>query len=58
MRDEFNFKRKSSVQLLIWGVDVAALDDITGRLQQLVDVLESAEGSLTEIPDEVEPVAA
>jgi len=58
MRDEFNFKRKSSVQLLIYGVDVAALDDITQRLQQLVDVLESAEGSLTEVPDEPEPVAA
>jgi len=58
MRDEFNFKRKSSVQLLVYGVDVAALDDITQRLQQLVDVLESAEGSLTEVPDEPEPVAA
>ena len=33
-------------------VDTAALDDITQRLQQLVNVLESAEGSLTQIPEE------
>jgi 4-hydroxy-tetrahydrodipicolinate synthase len=43
----FNFRRTSSVQLKVFGVDVAALDDITERLQALVAVLESAEGSLT-----------
>ena len=35
------------MQLKVFGVDVAALDDITERLQALVAVLESAEGSLT-----------
>jgi len=53
-RDEFsfNFKRTSSVALKLMAVDTAALDDITQRLQQLVNVLESAEGSLTQIPEE------
>ncbi len=49
---EFNFKRTSSVALRVFGVDAYALDDIISRLQQLVDVLESAEGKLTEIPAE------
>ena len=49
---EFNFKRTSSVTLRVFGVDAYALDDIISRLQQLVDVLESAEGKLTEIPAE------
>ena len=44
---EFNFKRTSSVALRVFGVDAYALDDIISRLQQLVDVLESAEGKLT-----------
>ena len=38
----------------VFGVDVAALDDITTRLQSLVDVLESADGSLTEVPEPVQ----
>ena len=46
-RMEFNFKRTSSVSLRVFGVDEAALDDIIRRLNSLVDVLESAEGSLT-----------
>lgn len=48
---EFNFRRTSSVALRVFGVDEAALDDIVRRLQALVDVLESADGSLTEIPE-------
>jgi len=52
-RTEFNFRRTSSVAIRMYGVDVNALDDMTLRLQQLVDVLESAEGSLTQIPGEV-----
>ena len=45
----FNFKRKSSVTLKVFGCDAAALKDITERLEQLVSVLESAEGSLSEV---------
>ena len=30
---------------------IAALDDILKRLENLVDVMESAEGSLTEVPE-------
>jgi len=48
---EFNFKRTSSVALRVFGVDDTALDDIVCRLNALVDVLESAEGSLTVLPD-------
>ena len=48
---EFNFKRTSSVALRVFGVDDSALDDIVCRLNALVDVLESAEGSLTVLPD-------
>ena len=42
----------------VFGVNAAALADIMERLQQLVAVLESAEGSLTEVADvELEDVA-
>merc|ERR1719201_1913839 len=51
-RTEFNFKRTSSVKLDVLGSDNAALDDIISRLRTLVDVMESAEGSLTEVPAE------
>ena len=44
---EFNFRRTSSVQLKVYGVDESMLDDITERLHSLVQVLESAEGVLT-----------
>lgn len=44
---EFNFRRTSSVQLKVYGVDEGMLDDITERLHSLVQVLESAEGVLT-----------
>ena len=53
---EFNFRRTSSVLLKVFAVNVAGLDDITQRLRTLVTVLESAEGSLTEVP-EAEAVA-
>ena len=43
----FNFKRTSSVALKVMAVNTEGLDDITSRLQQLVNVIESAEGSLT-----------
>jgi len=49
-RTEFNFRRTSSVALRVFAVDDVALDDIVTRLQSLVDVLESAEGKLTDIP--------
>lgn len=55
---EFNFKRTSSCSLTVYAVDIAALDDITRRLRQLVEVLESAEGSLTEVPSDKEAVTA
>lgn len=48
----FNFKRASSVTLRVYGADKAALADISSRLDQLVAVLESAEGVLTELPDD------
>jgi 4-hydroxy-tetrahydrodipicolinate synthase len=54
----FNFKRVSSVVLQVFAVDTPALDDLTQRLHQLVDVLESAEGSLTVIPPAVRLRAA
>ena len=47
---EFNFRRTSSVQLKVYGVDDNMLDDITERLNSLVQVLESAEGVLTVMP--------
>ena len=53
-RFEFAFKRLSSVTLLVYGLDTTALDDITDRLRKLVFVMESAEGTLTEIPDTAE----
>jgi len=49
---DFNFKRPSSIALRVFGVDAAALDDIVGRLESLVEVMESAEGSLTVLPDD------
>lgn len=48
---DFNFRRTSSVSLKVFAVDNTSLDDITTRLQSLVDVLESADGSLTELPE-------
>jgi len=57
-RTEFAFKRTSSCMLRVFGADVSALDDIVSRLHALVKVLESAEGSLTEVPaEEAEAVA-
>ena len=53
-RFEFAFKRLSSVTLLVFGLDTAALDDITDRLKKLVFVMESAEGTLTELPEVAE----
>ena len=53
-RFEFSFKRQSSVTLLVFGLDEYALDDITDRLTKLVDVMESAEGTLTVIPGDDE----
>jgi len=47
---EFNFRRTSSCAIKLMAVDTTALDDITDRLQNLVDVMESAEGSLTVVP--------
>jgi len=47
----FNFRRKSVVQLKVFAVDTAALDDLIERLQNLVQVLESAEGTLTVLPE-------
>jgi len=38
-------------------VDTVSLDDITRRLHQLVEVLESAEGVLTEVPSTPAPEA-
>jgi len=49
---EFNFKRTSSASLKVMAVDSSALDDITQRLQQLVSVIESAEGALTVVQAE------
>lgn len=51
-RSELLFKRPSSVVIKVYGVDETALDDIVSRLQTLVDVVETAEGSLTEILEE------
>mmetsp|Transcript_40383 Transcript_40383/g.80929 ORF Transcript_40383/g.80929 Transcript_40383/m.80929 type:complete len:446 (-) Transcript_40383:309-1646(-) len=47
---EFNFRRTSSCSITVMAVDTTSLDDIITRLQQLVNVLESAEGSLTVVP--------
>ena len=49
-RSEFNFKRTSSVQIRLFAVNSAALDDTTSRLYSLVNVLESAEAKFTEVP--------
>ena len=48
---EFNFKRPSSVNINVFGVNDAALDDIIARLKSLVKVMDKAEGSLTEVLD-------
>lgn len=48
---DFNFKRPSSVSMNVLAVDAAALENILQRLQSLVDVIESAEGVLTVVPD-------
>ena len=44
---EFNWRRPSSCNIKVYAVDDTALDDILGRLQSLVEVMEGAEGSLT-----------
>jgi len=49
---DFNFKRPSSIALKVFAVNTQALDDIVGRLQTLVDIMETAEGVLTVIPDD------
>ena len=49
---DFNFKRPSSIECKVFAVDTEALDDIVGRLQVLVEVMESAEGVLTVVPDD------
>mmetsp|Transcript_52808 Transcript_52808/g.104815 ORF Transcript_52808/g.104815 Transcript_52808/m.104815 type:complete len:460 (+) Transcript_52808:21-1400(+) len=49
-RTEFKFSRTSTVTIEIIAADTTALDDILLRIRTLVDVMESAEGSLTEIP--------
>jgi len=51
---DFNFKRPSSILLKVFAVNTQALDDIVGRLQTLVDVMKTAEGVLTVVPDEEE----
>jgi 4-hydroxy-tetrahydrodipicolinate synthase len=60
MSREFNWRSKSSVTLKVFGVDNGALDDIISRLHALVEVMESAEGSITEVTAEekTEPVEA
>lgn len=50
---DFNFKRPSSVTLNVMAVDKTALEDILRRVQALVEVMESAEGTLTILPAEV-----
>ena len=50
-KSEFNFRRKSSVSMKVMAVNAAGLDDIVERLHSLVNVLESAEGSLTVVPN-------
>ena len=48
---DFNFKRPSSVTLTVQAVNEGALDEILERIQALVDIMESAEGALTILPD-------
>lgn len=44
---DFNFRRQSSMVVKVYAVDNTALDDIIGRIESLVEVMESAEGVLT-----------
>ena len=46
---EFNFKRPSSVDIRVFGVDDDAVAAIVARLHSLVEVMDKAEGSLTEV---------
>eukprot|EP00614_Pseudopedinella_elastica_P013565 CAMPEP_0172595224 /NCGR_PEP_ID=MMETSP1068-20121228/14790_1 /TAXON_ID=35684 /ORGANISM="Pseudopedinella elastica, Strain CCMP716" /LENGTH=497 /DNA_ID=CAMNT_0013393659 /DNA_START=133 /DNA_END=1626 /DNA_ORIENTATION=+ len=48
-RTEFNMRRKSSVNLKIFGADKEALADLIKRVKMLVSVMESADGELTEV---------
>ena len=45
---EFNFKRPSSVDIRVFGVDDDAVAAIVARLHSLVEVMDKAEASLTE----------
>jgi len=58
VNDTFNFKRRSSVRMTVYGSDAAALDDMLTKLQTLVDIMESAEGDVTLLPDDAAPPAA
>jgi len=49
---DFNFKRPSSVTLKVYAVDCAGIDDIVGRLNSLVEVMCSAEATLTVVPSD------
>jgi len=49
LTDQFNYKRKSSATIRVYAVNGDALDDITARLKTLCQVLEKAEGSITEV---------
>merc|ERR1711957_269195 len=51
---DFNFKRPSSVTLKVYAVDCAGIDDIVGRLESLVEVMCSAEGTLTVVPSDTD----
>lgn len=51
-RTEFKFSRTSSVRLEVLAPDTGTLEEILGRLQTLVEVMESAEGELTEVEPE------
>merc|ERR1719253_513384 len=47
--DQFNYKRKSSATIRVFGVNTDALDDIQTRLQTLCQVMEKADGTITEV---------
>lgn len=51
---DFNFKRPSSVTIKVMAVDAISLKDIVGRVGALVEVMESAEGVLTVLPNDGE----
>jgi hypothetical protein len=38
VNDTFNFKRRSSVRMTVYGADQAALEDMLDKLQTLVSV--------------------